>query len=364
MKKKQNDIMPLQSSIGQAFVQGLLRWNIAENNRAMPWKGETDPYKIWLSEIILQQTRVEQGWQYYERFVTTFPTVTELAAASDQEVFKLWEGLGYYSRCKNLLVSARYIANELNGVFPSGYEAILALKGVGPYTAAAIASFAYNAPYAVLDGNVFRVLSRIYALELAIDTTEGKKVFTQLAQEQLPEAKAGVYNQAIMDFGAVICKPVPVCARCFFQEQCQAFLASKQALLPIKSKKIQVRERWFHYLVLQYKDQVALRLRTEKDIWQNLNEPLLLEADKKLEKKEALLQLQASYGIKEEQYEVISAAVNLSQKLSHQTIYFSFIHLNMKEKPSLAGFQWVSKEELPQYPFPKTLQEFLSKNLD
>lgn len=362
MAKIKTTIKPAEKDLGRAFVKGLLHWNKLENSRAMPWKGESDPYKIWLSEIILQQTRVEQGWQYYERFIHAFPTITELAAASDQEVFKLWEGLGYYSRCKNLLATARYIVAEHNGVFPRTYEDILALKGVGPYTAAAIASFAYNAPYAVLDGNVFRVLSRIFALELPIDTTEGKKTFAQLAQEQLPPPQAAAYNQAIMDFGAVICKPVPICAHCFFHHQCQAFLSHKQALLPIKSKKTQVRERWFHYIVLQYKGQVAIRLRTEKDIWQNLYEPLLIEAEKKLTKTEALTQLARSYAVEPPQYEVISAAVNLTQKLSHQTIHFSFIHLECHQPILLEGYDWIAKADLERYPFPKTLQEFLSKN--
>ncbi|ANE52043.1 A/G-specific adenine glycosylase [Flavisolibacter tropicus] len=351
-----------EKDLGRAFAKGLLQWNRQENSREMPWKGEADPYKIWLSEIILQQTRVEQGWKYYERFIQTFPTITDLAAAPDQAIFKLWEGLGYYSRCRNLIATARFIATERNGIFPDTYGEILALKGVGPYTAAAIASFAYNAPYAVLDGNVFRVLSRIYALEQPIDTTEGKKVFSQLAQEQLPEKQAAAYNQAIMDFGAVICKPVPNCSQCFFQEQCQAFLGNKQALLPIKSKKTQIRERWFHYIVLQYGNAVAIQHRTAKDIWQNLYQPLLIEADKKLNKNEVLLQLEHSYGIRPAQYEVISAAVNLTQKLSHQTIHFSFIHLEVKKKPQLEGFQWVVKNELERYPFPKTLQQFLSKN--
>jgi A/G-specific adenine glycosylase len=362
MAKSKNNINHPEKELGQAFAKGLLQWNRSENTRQMPWKGETDPYKIWLSEIILQQTRVEQGWKYYERFVAAFPTVKELAAAPEQQVFKLWEGLGYYSRCRNLIASAQHIAKELGGVFPNRYEGILALKGVGPYTAAAIASFAYNAPYAVLDGNVFRVLSRIYALEVPIDSTEGKKVFAQLAQEQLPAAHAAAYNQAIMDFGAVICKPVPVCAQCFFQDHCQAFLSNKQALLPVKGKKTLVRERWFHYIVLEYDGAIAVRMRTAKDIWQSLFEPLLIEAEKKLNKAEIMQQLEHSYAVTPAHYEVISAAVNLTQKLSHQTIHFSFLHLECKIKPQLERFEWITRAELERYPFPKTLQQFLSKN--
>lgn len=345
-----------------AFADGLLQWNLKSNKRAMPWKGEKDPYKIWLSEIILQQTRVEQGLAYYNRFVQTFPTVQQLAAAPEQEVFKLWEGLGYYTRCKNLIHSARFIAAELGGVFPKGFENILALKGVGPYTAAAIASFAYNLPHAVLDGNVFRVLSRVFDVELPIDSTGGKKYFADLAQEALPKDKAGEYNQAIMDFGATICKPQPECAQCFFNTACKAFLQNKQAALPVKEKKLKTRQRWFHYIILQWNDEIAIRQRTEKDIWQNLWEVVLIEGDKKWDKAHVIAQLQKSYAIEPHQYEVISAAANTSQKLTHQHIHFSFLHLQLRQPIAIKDFIWVSAKDRALYPFPKTLQGFLEKN--
>ena len=191
----------------------------------MPWKGEKDPYKIWLSEIILQQTRVEQGLNYYHRFIKTFPDVHQLGKAPDAKVFKLWEGLGYYTRCRNLIATARYISKELNGEFPAAYDEIKALKGIGPYTAAAISSFAFNLPHAVVDGNVFRVLSRIYGIQTPIDSTEGKKYFTRLANEKLDKELPGVYNQAIMDFGAIVCKPAsPLCGDCVFNKICFAFV--------------------------------------------------------------------------------------------------------------------------------------------
>ena len=189
------------------FSKRLLHWNKIQNKRAMPWKGEKDPYKIWLSEIILQQTRVEQGWNYYNRFVSTFPNIKKLAAAPEEKVFKLWEGLGYYTRCKNLIATAKFIAKEKQGEFPNAYNEILDLKGVGPYTAAAIASFAFNLPHAVVDGNVFRVLARFFGIETATDSTTGKKLFSGLAEELLDKKLPGIYNQAIMDFGAMICKP-------------------------------------------------------------------------------------------------------------------------------------------------------------
>jgi A/G-specific adenine glycosylase len=344
------------------FRAGLLQWNAQDNKRRMPWKGERDPYKIWLSEIILQQTRGEQGLGYYQRFVQTFSNVHALAQAPEQQVFKLWEGLGYYSRCKNLIVTAKYISEQLGGIFPESYDAILALKGVGPYTAAAIASFAYNLPYAVLDGNVFRVLSRIFSIDTPIDSTEGKKVFSDVAQDALDKKKPGTYNQAIMDFGATICKPVPECAHCFFNTSCRAFLQNKQATLPVKGKAAALKERWFHYIILQYKDALAIRQRTARDIWQNLYEVVLIEAQKKEDKKMLLLQLEKVYGIQSKDYEVISAAANAVQKLSHQKIYFSFIHLQLHRKKNMEGMTWVSEKVLHQYAFPKTLLSFLTKN--
>src|SRR5579859_1431456 len=195
------------------FTKTLLGWNSSGNFREMPWKGEKDPYKVWLSEVILQQTRVQQGWAYYEKFINAFPTIKDLAAALEQKVFKLWEGLGYYSRCRNLIATARKISDEYNGRFPHTYEEILALKGVGPYTAAAIASFAYNLPHAVVDGNVVRVLARFFGITTAADTTSGKKQFAELATALLDPSQAGIYNQAIMDFGATVCTPRnPQCA--------------------------------------------------------------------------------------------------------------------------------------------------------
>jgi A/G-specific adenine glycosylase len=345
-----------------AFRTGLLRWNVQDNHRHMPWKGEKDPYKIWLSEIILQQTRVEQGLGYYQRFVQTFSNIHALAEATEQQVFKLWEGLGYYSRCKNLIATAKFISEEQGGVFPDTYESILALKGVGPYTAAAIASFAYNLPYAVLDGNVFRVLSRIYAIDTPIDTTEGKTLFSDLARHMLDKEHPGAYNQAIMDFGATVCKPVPECARCFFNHACLAFLQNKQEALPVKGKAAPLRERWFHYIILQHEDAIAIRQRTARDIWQNLYEVLLIEASKKEDKATLLLQLEKAYGIKPGEYEVLSAAANAIQKLSHQKIHFSFLHLQLHSRMPVQNMVWASEKVLQQYPFPKTLLLFLTKN--
>jgi A/G-specific adenine glycosylase len=300
---------------------------------------------------------------YFNRFVAALPTVQHLAAAPEQQVFKLWEGLGYYSRCRNLIATAKYIIEERRGIFPVTYEELLGLKGVGSYTAAAIASFAYNLPYAVLDGNVYRVLSRIYCEETSVDTTKGKKLFGKLAQDLLPINKAGAYNQALMDFGATICKPLPECNRCFFNDQCLAFLARKQAALPIKSKKGTVKNRWFYYFILQHNDNVAIRLRSKKDIWQGLYETLLIESAEEWSKQQWTEALEKEFGVVPAEYDNISATARVQQRLTHQKIHFYFIHLQLKTKPQLNGFKWETVTKLSEYPFPKTLAAYLQKNL-
>jgi A/G-specific adenine glycosylase len=349
-----------EASLGKLFATLLLQWNREQNSRVMPWKGEKDPYKIWLSEIILQQTRVEQGLKYYENFTRTFPDVLSLANAPDKKILKLWEGLGYYSRCRNLIATARYIASDLHGNFPEKYEDILQLKGIGTYTAAAIASFAYNASYAVLDGNVFRVLSRIFELDIPIDSSEGKKIFSRLAQEILPEKKAGEYNQSIMDFGAVICKPVPECASCFFNTHCKAFLSGRQDTLPAKEKKLKVRKRWLNYFVVLHENKVLIHQRTAKDIWQDLFEFLLIETPGESGSQKLLGLFEKQYGI--DNYGLVSNT-SLTQKLTHQYIQFSFNQVKLSNKANIPGCIWVNIADLDGYPFPKTLKQFIVSQL-
>jgi A/G-specific adenine glycosylase len=345
----------------KAFSTLLLKWNKEKNTRKMPWKGEKDPYKIWLSEIILQQTRVDQGLNYYNNFIKTFPTIQQLAKAPDEKVFKLWEGLGYYTRCRNLLATARYISKDLKGKFPDQYEDIKALKGIGPYTAAAISSFAYNLPHAVVDGNVFRVLARIFGISIATDTTEGKKIFTALADELLDTKQAGLYNQAIMDFGAVICKPaLPLCTTCIFNKTCFAFLHNKVNELPVKEKKITVRKRWFYYVVLEYKNEMAIRQRTEKDIWQDLYEFPLIEAEKEADKKTILQQIEKKKWLLKKDYELLSISSLFRQQLSHQLIAGQFIKLQLKKKPVLKNdWVWVTKPKAMAYAFPQFINQYL-----
>src|ERR1700761_3117027 len=266
------------------FTHILLKWHSGKNDRKMPWKGEKNPYRIWLSEVILQQTRVDQGWAYYEKFLEEFPKVHDLAHAPEQKVFKLWEGLGYYNRCRNLIATAKKIDAEYNGEFPNTYEEILALKGIGPYTAAAIAYFAFNLPHAVVDGNVTRVLSRYFAETTPIDTTAGKKLYSNLADALLDRERADLYNQAIMDFGATVCLPRnPLCADCVQREGCQALLKGMTAQLPVKEKNIVKKQRWFYYFIVETADdKVYIRQRAAKDIWESLFEFVLHETNKPL----------------------------------------------------------------------------------
>jgi len=345
----------------KVFVERLLQWNKMSNGRQMPWKGEKDPYKIWLSEIILQQTRVEQGLKYYENFISAFPDVHTLSDSPQDRVFKLWEGLGYYSRCRNLIETACYISGELKGAFPNDYDSILKLKGIGHYTAAAIASFAYNLPHAVVDGNVFRVLSRIFDIETPIDSSEGKKKFTALAQSILPVSRAGEYNQAIMDFGAVICKPVPECEVCFCNTHCKAYLSAKQQLLPVKAKKIKITQRWLNYVVIFYKNEVAIRQRTGKDIWQQLFEFIPIESDKKISEKQILRLFEKQWSITE--YKKLASFEEITQKLTHQSICFNFTSIELHKRMSTEHLLWVPVSQLNQFAFPKTLKTFIDSCL-
>lgn len=345
------------------FHKGLIEWNRTKNRRQMPWKGEKDPYKIWLSEIILQQTRVEQGLAYYNNFIKTFPTIKHLAKAPDQKVFKLWEGLGYYTRCKNLIATARQVTNERKGKFPSTYEEILQLKGVGPYTAAAIASFAYDLPHAVVDGNVFRIIARLFGIETPIDTTEGKKLFSSLAEELLDKSQPGLYNQAIMDFGATICKPQnPLCEQCPFNKKCIALKEDKVDLLPVKSKSLIKKERWFYYIIIENDGKLLIRKRTGKDIWQNLHEFFLIETTHDTEIKKILYNKDLLKFAGNNKIQVKEISAILRQQLTHQNIYARFIAVSLKgaiKKP--ADFIAVTLKDLRKQAFPKIIVQYLEQ---
>jgi len=344
------------------FSPILLKWNKEKNDRQMPWKGEKDPYKIWLSEVILQQTRVEQGLKYYEKFITAFPDVHQLANAHERSIYKCWEGLGYYTRCKNLIVTAQNVSKNLKGRFPDNYDEIKKLKGIGPYTAAAIASFAFNEQRAVVDGNVFRVLARIFGIEEPIDSTKGKKAFNALADKLLDKKNPALYNQAIMDFGAVVCKPVPICEQCPFKQKCEAFLNDKIFSLPVKGKKVLIKKRWFNYVLLEYKEKFAVRQRHAKDIWHNLFEFLLVESGKEFDEKEIVKEAKKKKWIGANSYEIEYVSPVCKQQLSHQLIKGRFTKLKLHRKPELPpDILWIRKKELKKYAFPMFINQHLRK---
>lgn len=347
------------------FTNVLMQWHRNENNRSMPWKGEKGPYKVWLSEIILQQTRVEQGWSYYEKFIHAFPNVTKLANAKDEVVFKMWEGLGYYNRCKNLLHSARVIDQKYAGRFPADYHSILNLKGIGAYTASAIASFCFGLPYAVVDGNVLRVLSRYFGIETPVDTTEGKRIFTSLAQECLDTTNPAGYNQSIMDFGATICKPAPECHACLLQKTCMAFKKKKIDLLPVKQKTILRKERWFTYFIFICNNKIFVQQRNTNDIWPQLFEFYLAETEKDpvWDTKKISEWLRKKFNIKNTGDIIISKAKK--QILTHQIIRGYFIYTALEKKPALkirAG-KWLTQAEMRQLAIPKFINQFNYKKV-
>lgn len=343
----------MSSEIKTQFIDSLLSWH-EENDRQLPWKINKDPYQIWLSEIILQQTRVAQGLPYYERFITTFPTVYDLAKADVSEVFKAWEGLGYYSRAKNLHYTAREIVSTFGGHFPNTYNGLLSLKGIGPYTAAAIASFAFDLPHAVLDGNVFRVLARVFGIELPIDQASGKQNFQKLAESLLPHQLASKFNQAIMDFGALQCVPQnPNCSQCPLQHICIAFQTGMVKNLPIKSKRLVKQNRYFHFFQVNDGDGIWLEKRSGKDIWQGLYQlPVIESMGPLLNEDEGGLN-----GIVTKDLIPIYSS---KQQLTHRTIHGAFYQIGVSSL-SLIPESWIkiNTESLSEYPFPRIIHDYL-----
>ena len=336
----------------------------------MPWRNTTDPYKIWLSEIILQQTRVAQGLPYYIAFTEAFPTVQDLAKATEEQVLKLWQGLGYYSRGRNLHTSAQMIVNEYGGVFPNTYEEIKKLKGVGDYTASAIASISFNEPTAVVDGNVYRVLSRVYGIDTPINSTAGIKEFKALAQELIDHKRPADFNQAIMEFGAIQCKPQnPYCLHCIYNEQCVALQKNKITALPVKLKKTKVRHRYLHYLV--FKDELGntiIRQRTGKGIWQGLYEFPFLEMNTPYasqDTEEDIARFRESVkNSKEADGLEITAIIKfnnkpLVHKLSHQHLHTIFWIVEV-DKIALEG---TSLATIRDFPVPILIARFLEEFL-
>ena len=302
----------------------LLDW-YARHGRDLPWRRTRDPYRIWLSEVILQQTRVAQGMDYYLRFTERFPDVGSLAAAPEDEVLKLWQGLGYYSRARNLHAAARQVAERFGGVFPRSYDEVRSLRGVGDYTAAAVCSAAYDAPCAVLDGNVFRVLARLFDIDLPIDSTAGKRTFAELAQMQLDKRCPGRYNQAVMDFGALQCTPAqPGCADCPLASRCLALAAGTVAERPVKQTKTKVRDRWFNYLHVTCGDRTLLRRRGEGDIWQGLYEFPMIETDRAADFSELTASEEFRTVLGGVEWRLLRSVAMPKHQLSHQTLHAVF----------------------------------------
>lgn len=342
-------------------IKGRLRNWYIQNKRHLPWRETTDPYFIWLSEVILQQTRIDQGLSYFNRFVEEYPNVQLLANASEDDVLKQWQGLGYYSRARNLHQAAKTIANDLNGEFPSTYNNILTLKGVGDYTAAAIASISFNLPHAVVDGNVYRVLSRLFAIDTPIDSTKGKKLFTELANELLDQHDPGLHNQAMMEFGALQCTPKnPNCTECVFQDSCLALKENKIDKLPVKQGKIKIKHRYFNYIILENQDHTYLQKRITNDIWKNLFEFPVIETDHKTEIDAVLQKINLPAAPFNSTELIVS---NWSkQVLSHQHIHYRFVHLNLeKEIPFSMDLIRVDKKDIYKFAVPKPVEQKLTQ---
>ncbi len=341
------------------FHRHLLAW-YASNHRILPWRETTDPYKIWISEIILQQTRVVQGYDYYLRFINRFPDVQALAEAPEDEVLLLWQGLGYYSRARNLYKAALQIMERHNGVFPTAYDDVRALQGIGDYTAAAICSFAYNQPHAVLDGNVYRFLSRLFDEETPMDTTQGKRVFRALAEKVLNHAEPAAHNQAIMEFGALFCTPTnPDCEHCPLQIHCEAFVHHTVEFLPVRKPIAPLKDRYLNYIIYRSAAGETLIHRREKqDIWKHLYEFPLRESDHLFTAAEYANYLPAQA--------IVSAEINLTHILSHQRLHTRFVSVVCVDLPDTSflpdsDYQSISWDSLADYALSRLTLRALEK---
>jgi len=336
------------------FSEKVVEW-YTSNNRKLPWRTTKDPYKIWLSEIILQQTRVIQGLPYYNRFTEKFPSVEALAAASEQEVLRLWQGLGYYTRARNLHKCAKTVVNDFNGTFPDNFEGLKKLPGIGDYTAAAIASIAFGQPVAVVDGNVFRVLSRIFGIETEINSPEGRKYFTQLANELLDHRHPDLHNQAVMEFGALFCTPKnPQCPECTFKNTCFANQNNLQQALPVKIKAKAARKRYFYYIVVKKGKSLLMKKREQKDIWHGLYDFMLVEKTKPVKTTSVLQELHLPT-------ENIDVSEQYKHILSHQIILARFIIMPHQSEfiTTDNSLKFFSAQKISDLPKPVLISKFL-----
>jgi A/G-specific adenine glycosylase len=345
--------------------QKLLNWYDA-NKRDLPWRNINDPYKIWLSEVILQQTRVNQGWEYYLRFIKKYPTVSSLASAPEHDVLKLWQGLGYYSRARNLHAAAKFIGKEHKGKFPKDYDSIRALKGVGEYTAGAVASIAYNLPHPAVDGNVMRVYSRLFGITTPIDSNEGKKRIYETAVELLPPKNPGTYNQAVMELGAMVCLPAkPNCENCPIQDACYAYSNKKVTSFPIKQGKTKVRNRYLSYLVITHTGKILIRLRKTKDIWQGLHDFPVIESTKPIAEKQFLKEKKWKEVIAITKPHIKDVSEEYVHILSHQKLYARFydIAATNEIKALPADCFWIKIKDLEKYAVPKLIDIYIRKKI-
>lgn len=344
-----------------SFALKLIEW-YKQNGRDLPWRQTNDPYIIWLSEIILQQTRVEQGLPYFEKFIHNFPTINDFAEANEEEILRLWQGLGYYSRARNMHKAAIMVMEEFGGVFPRHYKELLQLPGVGQYTAAAISSFSANEDQAVLDGNVFRVLARYYGIDTPINTGSGKKIFQNLAQELLPVGQAALYNQAIMDFGAMHCKPkAPLCFTCVFNQDCYANHHHLSDKLPVKLKGAKSKNRYFHYFIIKNNESILMSKRKEGDVWANLYEFPMIESQSDLTIDDLTTTPEYIRHFSKTVLEPIGEVVK--HVLSHQNIYAKFYRISDLNQINNEKEEWnyVLLEKLDRLAKHKLIFSFINK---
>lgn len=341
------------------FAKEIIEW-YHHNKRDLPWRNTKNPYIIWLSEIIMQQTRVEQGTPYFNRFTEKYPTIQDFASANEDDILKLWQGLGYYSRGRNMHHAAQVVMEEHAGYFPTNYDSLLKLKGVGEYTAAAIASFSSNEAKAVVDGNVFRLLARYFGIDKPVNSTKGKKIFTELANELLDKSQAGIFNQAIMEFGSLQCKPKnPDCLSCPLQPGCEAFRSNRINELPVKLKSSKIRERYFNYIIAIRNDKILINKRGANDIWQNMYELPLFETENYTNPQD-LIRSDSFINIFGNNVIIRSVSKPVKHILSHQKLYASFIEIEEFSEQNHTENGWfnVSMVELEKLPQPKLIFQF------
>ena len=341
----------------------LINW-FAENRRDLPWRHNPTPYQVWLSEIILQQTRVNQGWDYYLRFVEKWPTVNDLANATEEEVLKMWQGLGYYSRARNLHQCAKQIVEQHGGQFPADFEKLKQLKGIGDYTAAAIASIAFDLPHAVVDGNVYRVLSRLFDIDTPININEGQIVFAKIADDLLNREQPGLHNQAMMEFGALQCTPKnPNCLLCPLQAQCLAFANQTVMQRPVKLQKLKVTTRYFNYLVFRIEGNVYLHKRSGNDIWKNLYDFPCIESKNPMTVEEVIASEKFQQLIENKSFTIIKTSPTFTHKLTHRTIIAQFIEIKLEEKLLRIETNdlFLAREtDLGNFPIPRLIDLYLN----